>query len=102
MLPGVCPRRWMTDSVAVPTGTVPPFSTSVVTGTGSSTASSGWATTSAPVASWTSASACQWSKCRCVVMIRRTGRSPISSSRRLASLAASISAASPVSVQVSR
>ena len=102
MLPGVCPRRWITEISLEPTGTVSPWFTSPVAGTGSSGASSVWAITAAPVAACTSASACQWSQCRCVVTILLSGRPPSSSSNRGASLAASISTSSPVWVHSSR
>src|SRR5215831_4641601 len=102
MLPGVCPRRWITEISLAPTGTVSPWLTRLVTRTGSSSASSGWAMTAAPVAACTSASACQWSQCRWVVTIRLSGRPPTSSSSLGASLAASISTSSPVCVHCSR
>src|SRR5215471_2515566 len=102
MLPGVCPRRWITEISWAPTGTVSPWLTRVVTCTGSSSASSGWAMTAAPVAACTSASACQWSQCRWVVTILLSGRPPSSSSSRGASLAASISTSSPVCAHSSK
>src|SRR6185312_8420213 len=49
MLPGVWPRRWMTEMLVAPTTTRSPPRTRLVAGTGSSSASSGWAMTTAPV-----------------------------------------------------
>src|SRR5215207_7877465 len=102
MEPGVCPTRWIASSSTSPTRTVSPSRTGSVTGTGSGPASSGWATVRAPVALATAANACQWSPCWWVVTIVRTGASPITSSSRSASLAASISNASPVALERSR
>ena len=88
--------------LVAPTTTRSPPRTRLVAGTGSPAASSGWAMTTAPVAEATSGSACQWSQCWWVVTMELTGVSPMSSSSRSASLAASISTAVPVWVQRSR
>jgi len=86
----------MTDSDVSPNRTVPPSSTSSSAGTGMPGASAGCATVVAPVAARTCSSACQWSGCRWVVTIRCTGVSPIISSSRSGSAAASISSPWPV------
>src|SRR6185312_511779 len=48
-LPGVCPRRWIRDTVQSPKVSTSPSWAGRPTGTGSPPASAGWATTSAPV-----------------------------------------------------
>jgi hypothetical protein len=82
--------------VVSPNRTVPPSVTSSSVGTGMPGASAGCATVAAPVAAFTSASACQWSWCWCVVTIRCTGVSPMTASTRSGSAAASISSPCPV------
>jgi DNA-binding transcriptional ArsR family regulator/uncharacterized protein YndB with AHSA1/START domain len=101
-LPGVCPRRWMSDTEQSPKVSTAPCSARWPTWTGSSSASAGCATTTAPVRVCTSGKACQWSACRCVVTMVPTGVSPIISISRPGSLAASISRPWPVPVQRSR
>jgi hypothetical protein len=64
---------------------------------GSSSASAGCATVTAPVASTTSGSARWWSQCPCVVTTVRTSASAMNARSASGSAAASISSASPES-----
>ena len=79
MLPGVCPRRWITSRVCAADG----HRVAVLDGAlhghrqiGGVVAA--WATVAAPVASTISGSARWWSQCPCVVTTVRRSASPIS------------------------
>ena len=106
MEPGVWPVSRITRSEHEPTGMVSPSSTVRVTGTPVcsviASASGAPATTSAPVAATTSASARWWSQCWWVVMTWVSPASPIRGSNVDGSAAASMSTWSPVEAQRSR